>query len=125
MTTPAVALQRFLIACLLGAVLGLYYGFLRPLRPKHTHISDFLFAIGIFWAWLQLSFGVCQGDIRLAYTAGLAVGAVLWESTVGRLLRPLFQKFWWVLGQFLRLFLLPFKIFIKKAKKYCIYLLLN
>ena len=43
MTDPALDARRFGIACLLGLALGLYYGFLRPLRPKHTVLSDFLF----------------------------------------------------------------------------------
>ena len=52
MTGPALDAQRFLIACLMGAALGIYYGFLRPLRPRHTALSDFLFLPAAFYGWL-------------------------------------------------------------------------
>ena len=42
MTPPALALQRLGAACLLGVGLGLWYDFLRPLRPRNTVLSDLL-----------------------------------------------------------------------------------
>ena len=48
MTPPALAAQRFGLACLLGGGLGLCYGFLRPLRPKRTALSDLLFLPALF-----------------------------------------------------------------------------
>lgn len=125
MISPVVAAQRFGIACLLGAVLGLVYGLLRPLRPRLTWLADLIFVIAAFRAWLELSFAVCRGDIRLAYTAGLFLGCVLWESTAGKLLRPVFGNFWALVAKIFRIILLPFKIFMKKMKKYCIFLLLS
>ena len=86
MTTPALAASRFAAACLLGLGLGLWYEFLRPLRPRHTNLSDLLFLPGAFWAWLYLSFGVCGGDLRLGYCAGLFVGAWVFRLLPGRLL---------------------------------------
>ena len=94
MTAPETAAARLMTACLLGLALGLWYGFLRPLRPKHTVLSDGLFILGAVWAWLYVSFAVCSGDLRLGYGAGLAVGALLWEMTAGRLLRRPFSVFW-------------------------------
>jgi hypothetical protein len=88
MNGPAEDARRFLLGCLLGAGLGFVYGFLRPPRKKHPHLSDLCFSVAAVWAWLQLSFGVCDGDLRLWYTAGLGLGAVAWEVTFGRLLRP-------------------------------------
>ena len=117
MNTPQTAFSRFCVAVAMGLGLGLYYGFLRPLRPKHTHLSDFLFCLGGFWAWIYLSFGVCLGDIRIAYTAGLAVGGFLWEITLGRLLRPVFQKFWFVVGKIFSFLTYPLKFFWKKEVK--------
>lgn len=125
MITPAEALQRWLIAFAFGCGLGVYYGFLRPLRPRHTHLSDFLFLIGAFWAWLQVSFGVCQGDIRLSESVGMLCGGLCWELTIGRLLRPVFYKFWWLIGKIFHISLLPFRFFLKKAKKYLNFLLLS
>ena len=57
MISPALAAQRFLISLLAGAVLGVYYGFLRPLRPKHTVLSDLLFLPGAFYTLLYIAFG--------------------------------------------------------------------
>ena len=77
--TPTQSAQHFLLATLMGLGLGLIYGFLRPLRPKHTHLSDFLFVIVLFWVWLQLNFGVCYGDIRLGgVDFGAAFATGLW-----------------------------------------------
>ena len=44
MTAPAEALSRLLCAVGLGGVLGLLYGLLRPLRPRH--LGDVFFLIG-------------------------------------------------------------------------------
>ena len=107
MSAPAVAAQRLGIACLLGCGLGLYYGFLRPLRPKWTGLSDLLFLLGGFWTWLYMGFGVCRGDLRLGYTAGLVAGGFLWECTVGRWLRPVFRAFWDMAARIFRILLWP------------------
>ena len=65
MTAPALAAHRFLCCCLLGAALGVYYEFLRPLRPRHTFAADVLFLAGGAWGWLLMSVRVCRGDLRL------------------------------------------------------------
>ena len=83
LNAPALAAQRFGAALLLGATLGIFYGFLRPLRPRFTWLSDTLFVLACFWAWLVLSFGVCLGDLRIGYTAGIGLGCLLWEATAG------------------------------------------
>ena len=72
MTQPAVAAACFGAALLMGGALGVLYGFLRPLRPRLTHLADALFVVACFWTWIYLAFAVCGGDIRFAYTAGLA-----------------------------------------------------
>ena len=74
MIPPALSLQRFGAGCLLGVGLGVLYGFLRPLRPKHTLFSDFVFLLGLGWAWLYLALAVCGGDLRPGYSFGLAAG---------------------------------------------------
>ena len=115
MTEPTQAAGCLLWALALGAGLGVVYGFLRPLRPRLTHLADLLFVVVAFYAWLYLSFAICHGQIRLAGTLGLAAGCVAWESTVGRALRPVFFGFW-------RLLWVPVekivKIFHKNAKNY-------
>ena len=123
--TPADSFRHFLIACLLGLGLGVLYGFLRPLRKKHPHISDLLFLPGLFWAWLQLNFGVCLGDLRLGCNMGLAVGILAWELTVGKLLRPFFSLFWKCMEKIWQTFLLPFRIFLKFFRIFLNFLLAN
>ena len=109
MTAPAIAARRFLISCLLGAALGLYYGFLRPLRPRHTVLADGLFLLGGAGVWVYLGFGVCGGDLRLGYTLGLLAGGILWESGPGAFLRPVFDRFWGFVRRTVHFFVLPGK----------------
>ena len=101
MTAPADAAGRFLWACLLGAVLGLIYGFLRPMSRRRTILADGLFLAAAVWVWLYHSFAVCRGDIRLGCGAGLLGGGLAWELTLGRLLRPVFSGFWKLIGRLL------------------------
>lgn len=120
MTAPAVAALRFALACALGLGLGVVYSFLRPLRPRLTPLADGLFVLSLLAAWVYLGFGICGGDLRLGYTAGLFVGICLWERTAGRLLRPLFFRFWRLLGRIFRMLTAPvvaiFRFFPKIVK---------
>ena len=125
MTPPALALQRFGAACLLGVGLGLWYDFLRPLRPRNTALSDLVFLAVTGWVWLFLALRVCGGDLRVGYSAGLAVGGLMWELTAGRLLRPVFRGFWcfmkriWTLALWLPKKILEFlKILFASGQKW-------
>ena len=117
MTVPALAAYRFLCICLLGCALGLFYGSLRPLRLRHPGIADTLFLLAAAWVWLYLSFGICRGDLRIGSTAGLMGGAVFWEWSAGRCLRPVFSKIWGGFDRILTLLRLPAKKILKFAKK--------
>ncbi len=114
---PAESIRHFSVAFVMGAGLGLYYGFLRPLRRRHPHLSDLVFLAGVFWAWLYLCFGVCRGDIRLGCCSGLLLGGLTWELTVGKLLRPVFAGFWSVTGKILTFLIRPFGKIFKKIRK--------
>lgn len=120
MTAPAVAALRFALACGLGLGLGVVYSFLRPLRPRLTHLADGIFVLCLLSAWVYLGFGICGGDLRLGYTAGLFVGIFIWEWTAGRLLKPIFFRFWRLLGKVFRGITAPvraiFRFFSKFAK---------
>ena len=102
---------------LVGAGLGLWYAFLRPLRRRRTGFADVLFLLGAAWAWVYHSFAVCRGDLRLGYSAGLLLGAVLLNGSLGRLLEPVFDFLWRILGKILETALFPGRIFLGFAKK--------
>ena len=114
MTVPAIAAQRFASGLILGAILGIWYDFLRPLRPRLTGVSDLLFLAGAGWAWLELMFGICLGDIRMSALLSLALGLAVWEKTASTLIRPLFSCFWRGLIGLIRIFLLPCKKILEK-----------
>ena len=50
MTEPTLAAKRFALGLGLGLVLGLWYGFLRPLRRRRSAPADGLFVLGAFFA---------------------------------------------------------------------------
>ena len=116
MTHPAISAQQLLAALLLGLGLGLCYGFLRPLKRIGNWLRDLLFRPCLLSFWVCLGFGVCGGDLRLGYFAGLAAGALLWECTIGRLLRPLFFWFWGVIFHIFTFFALCLKKFFKNMQ---------
>ena len=79
-------------ALVLGCGLGLLYGFLRPFRPRW--LGDLIFMAALFYGWVYLVFGLCGANPRLGYTVFLLGGCLLWDSTFGLLLRPVFSSFW-------------------------------
>ena len=97
--SPAIAAGRFLRGILLGLPLGAFFGFLRPLSRHRRTLADLLFLCGVFPTWLYFSFAVCQGDLSLGYLASLPLGGILFECTLGRLLRPLWRGFWSLTGK--------------------------
>ena len=114
--TPAEGVWRLLCAILLGMALGPGYDFLRPLGRKHPHLADLLFAPLLLWGWLYVSFAVCNCDIRMVYTLGLLAGLLAWEVTAGRWLQPVCYLFWKKMEAAFRLFLIPWKNFLKFVK---------
>lgn len=111
MTPPAVAFARILRALAIGAGLGIFYEFLRPLRPKFTAFADLVFSLAFGWGWVYLGFAVCGGDLRIGYLAALGVGCGLSHSLLGRALSPVFSWFWHILARIISKILLPGKNF--------------
>ncbi len=118
MTAPALAAHRFVCCCLLGAALGVYYEFLRPLRPRHTLAADALFLTGCVWVWLIMSFRVYRGDLRLGYSAGLLAGGIVWDLAFGSLIAPIFSGFWKFVRAILGFALLPAKKIFRICKNF-------
>lgn len=115
MNPPIETARLFAGALLLGCGVGLWYGFLRPLRPRW--LGDLLFLPGLFWAWIYHSFALCGGDIRMGHALGILLGALVWDATVGKLLRPVFTGFWNGIRRIFVFFLFPVKFFMKKSRE--------
>ena len=117
MMTPELTALRFLRGLILGLALGLWYGFLRPLGRRKRALADLLFLMGAFPVWVYFSFAVCQGDLRIGYLSSLFVGGILFDMTLGRILRPLWRRFWrfaWIILQFPRKIVKKIHFFEKK-----------
>ncbi len=112
MRAPAEAAALFLQGLLFGALMGIGYDFLRPLRRKRNWPADCVFVLLALWLWLCYSFGICRGDIRFGGTAAIGIGACIWIYTAGKLLRGLFFLFWRGIFHIFSVIFLPFqKIF--------------
>ena len=94
MTAPSVAFGRFVMGLLLGAIIGLFYGFLRPVQKGRAILADLVFIIFAGWILLYYGFAVCRGDLRMGYLFAAGVGAIGWDLTLGKWLRPVFDRFW-------------------------------
>ena len=77
MIAPATAVGFLLAALAIGAALGCFYDFLRPLRPRLTHLADLIFVLGALWSWVYLTFAICGGDIRMGCFWGQITGLLL------------------------------------------------
>ena len=85
MNSPATDARRFLSACALGFVLGIFYGALRPMRRRFPRTADLFFCAALVPAWLYLSCALCRGDLRLGYTFGLFAGKAGLGGGAGRI----------------------------------------
>jgi len=91
----------------IGAALGIFYDFLRPLHRRHHAPADLLFVLVMLVAWVYYSFGLCAGQIRVATTGAFLLGLWLWELTASHLLRPVFSGFWQSIFGLFRILTLP------------------
>lgn len=119
--TPEVAAHRLACSLAMGMVLGLLFGFLRPLGRKHRTLADGIFLLAALWCWVYLMFAVCRGDIRFGYFLALVAGAVFWEATAGRTLRPVFLAIWRILAGVFHTSLFPVKNFTN-SENFCLHL---
>jgi hypothetical protein len=116
MTQPQIVFARLALGLGAGILLGICHGFLRPLRHRCPFTAEALFFLAMAWGWLILGFGVWQGDLRLGYFVPYFGGWLLWEITLGRLVRPLFSGFWAAVEAIFRIFLWPVKKIFYFAK---------
>lgn len=102
-------------ALLMGGLLGIVYEFLHSMRPRW--LSDLLFLWALFYLWIQLVFGLCDGDLRFAYSAALLLGAGVWHGVFGAWLQPVFAFFWRGLFRVCGLIVRSFKKTWEKIRK--------
>ena len=113
MISPDIAFRRFLTGLVLGCVLGIFYGFLRPVRRGKAVLSDLIFVLLAGWIYLYYGFAVCRGDLRMGYLAAPILGALAFDQGFGRWLRPVFDGFW----RFFNAIFRPFQLLFKKIEK--------
>ena len=116
MIPPGQALRMFSAAFLMGVGLGVVYGFLTPLRPRHTVLADLLFLAGVGWCLVLLAFPICDGDLRPACFFWMLLGFFLEKKWIAWLLIPVFETFWRILTTAEKKLMLPLKIFSRFAK---------
>lgn len=114
MTVPGEAALRVLWGLAVGALLGLWYDFLRPLRHRHNAPADICFVLTMLLAWVWYSFRICGGDIRFGGTAALGLGFLLWLGTAGMAVRKVFYWFWLAIFRIFSVFVQPFVKIFKK-----------
>lgn len=99
--SPHQAIRFFGQALVLGAGLGILYGFLRPLGRHHQTLADGLFCLGCWTAWVYGAFGLWDGDLGLWLLLGFSLGGFGWELGPGRFLSPVFDGFWGIIWKLL------------------------
>ena len=62
---PQIQAARFAASLLIGVALGVFYCFLRPLRPKLTALADSFFVVAALIGWVYAAFYFCRGDLRM------------------------------------------------------------
>ncbi len=91
-------LKLFFGALLLGFVLGALFDVFRALRMSLRHCAaavfaeDLLFMLVSGLAYYSYSTALCRGQLRLFVLAAMAIGFVLYLTTIGRLLCRLLAK---------------------------------
>ena len=70
--SPVEGFVRLEWAVVLGAAVGAWNDFLKPVRPRW--LADTALSAGLFVAWVYLFFPICQGDLRLWILAGMIPG---------------------------------------------------
>ena len=109
--TPQVQALRFAASTLIGLGLGIFYCFLRPLRPKLTALADGIFVTCALVGWVYAAFYFCRGDLRMGYTFGFFLGMAVGWRTLGLWLSPLFFGFGVWLGKYCIFSSFPWGIF--------------
>lgn len=116
MIAPGEALEELCWGWLLGVLLGLCWGFLRPLGKVGNALRDSLFLLAAGAGLCFLAFGICGGDLRLPCLGAAVLGGTAEEAALGRLLRPVFYGFWSILTGISGAVLTIWKKFFKTAK---------
>lgn len=117
MTAPETAWLWSLWALALGAGLGCFFGFLRPLARHRPFLADGIFLPVLLMTWIYHSFAICRGDPGLGYLLMGFLGAGIWEGTGGKKLRPLWEYIWHKIWKIWRTFSGVLKYIFKTMKK--------
>ena len=102
----------------LGAAAAAAGDFLYPVQGRFRVLTDGVMSLWLVWIWLQISFGVCGGNIRLGFWLCAGLGAAAWTGTVSPRLRRLNGRLFALAEGRIRKIMGKMKIVWKKIKKY-------
>ncbi|MCI8525051.1 MAG: hypothetical protein HFF17_03845 [Oscillospiraceae bacterium] len=109
---------QFLLACGLGAALGLFYDLLRALRrrrPRLTRGLDALYCAVLLPALLLFALYAGRGQFRLFFYPALALGAAGYFLTLSRGVLRSLDRFYRVIHGVFRALTAPARFFSKKT----------
>ena len=104
----------FLMACVLGAALGVFYDLIRLTRlifrtpAVITAVLDILFWIGALAAFSVFILVPCGGDLRFYHVLGLVLGGTLYFLTFSAMLIRVSLQFANLIKKAIRLLFRPF-----------------
>ena len=107
--SPEVAATRLGWSLGLGILCGIAYDFLDTPGRRFRKTCDGIFVLFFFRCWLELSFRICRGDIRLGCYLGMLAGVFLWQWRFGATGKGLFRRFWKMLAAIGAFLLFPVK----------------
>ncbi len=115
--------QLFLLSCLLGIPIGVFFDVFRALRSVIPHntalvlIEDIVFML-VYAVFMTAFTIVCaRGDYRFFYTIGNILGFALYFFTVGNVVIGVIRRLSHWINSFFKLIFTPFKLFYNKFLK--------
>lgn len=116
-----IQLRELAAALLLGAVLGMWYDFLRPFRRGRASAvgADLLFSVTTLAALLAFTLYGGRGRLRIFALLGMCAGGTLYFLSVSRFLRRGWERLIRLISAPLRAGKRTIKIIAGKTKKFC------
>jgi spore cortex biosynthesis protein YabQ len=108
-------LMLFLLSCICGGVVGVFYDIFRTLRIIFPHntllvvIEDIIFMCGYAFFISVFSVTAARGEMRVYYIFGNIIGFVVYILTLGAVVTAVMKKLFMLVGGLFSIILCPFK----------------